>query len=281
MSDYTIKRNFLELNPKQPEFVLATSDYRKKYIMKSNIAHFYQFTAESTSMGVIPDACIDILFEKKDGKLITRIAGSRFEKGNAATEINSEYFGLRFMPGINPVSDNMKLSELVNNEECFDEMITSNDEKERLLENMYFAETFEEKISVFMNYYGKQCERETENKNSLTYFLRTKIMQANGDLKLADLCNLTGYSARYLNKKIHEDFGMNPKSLIRFIRFQKSVSTLIDTINDLNCLDTALDTGFYDQSHFIKEFKVLSGLTPTSYIENLLLHSYDKKLHIT
>lgn len=269
-----------ELNPKQPEFVLATSDYSKKYLMQYNLAHFYQFTAEAGKMGVIPDACVDILFWKKDGKMKTKIAGTFLEKGVTDTELKCEYFGVRFLPGVNPVSGILKLSELVNNEETFEDMIISYDDKERLLEEMYFADSFEDKIQAFMKFYVKHYDKIIEDKNSLKYVIRNEIIQSNGSLKLADLSNYTGYSERYLNKKIHEDFGMNPKNLIRFIRFQKSVSKLVNTIHGINCTDTALESGYYDQSHFIKEFVKFSGLTPTGYIDNLLYNAYDKKLHV-
>ncbi len=271
---------FTELNPKQPEFVLVTSDYSKKYLMKYNLSHFYQFTAETDKMGVIPDACVDILFWKKDGKIKTKIAGSLLEKGVAETEMKCEYFGIRFLPGVNPVSGIVNLSELINNEESFEDMITSYEDREILLENMYFANSFEKKIKIFMNYYVKQFDRQIEDRNSLKYVIRNEIINSNGNIKLADLSAFTGYSERYLNAKIHESFGMNPKSLIRFIRFQKSVSNLINTIHCINSTDTALESGYYDQSHFIKEFIKFTGLTPVGYIDNLLSNSYDKKLHV-
>ncbi len=271
---------FTELNPKQPEFVLCTSNYSKKYLMKYNLAHFYQFTAESDKMSVIPDACVDILFWKKDGKLHSKIAGTFLEKGTTETDIKCEYFGVRFMPGVNPVNGVVPLSDLVNNEEVFEDMISSHDEKEKLLEDMFFAKSFEDKINIFMNYYYRHFNTEAEDKNSMKYVLRNEILKSGGSLKLSDLSAFTGYTERYLNKKIHEEFGMNPKNLIRFIRFQKSVSNLIDTIHSVNCVDTALESGYFDQSHFIKDFKRFSGLTPKSYIDNLLLNAYDKKLHI-
>ncbi|MDF2511665.1 MAG: DNA-binding protein AraC-type [Clostridia bacterium] len=267
------------LKPKQPEFVLATSDYRKKVIMKNNIAHFYQFTAESNKLEVIPDACIDILFWKKDGKIVTKIAGTVLEKGESDAELNSECFGVRFMPGVNPVDKFLPLYEIVNNEWEFSSMI-SHDEKEKLLETLFFANTIEEKINIFMNYYINHVETNTEDSFSLKTYLRNEIINSNGDLKLSDLSIKTGYSERYLNKKIHEDFGMNPKNLIRIIRFQKAVDSLIATIGNSSCISTALDSGYYDQSHFIKDFKKLSGLTPINYIDHLLSHSYNKKLHV-
>lgn len=275
-----LERNINELSPKQPEFVLATSDYKKSVLMKHNISHFYHFNAESAKMVVIPDACVDILFCKTNGMIKTQIAGTRLERGDVDTNLKGEYFGIRFLPGVNPLNGIIKLSELVNSEAIFHELITSNDEKEQLMEDMFFSNSFEEKIKIFMNYYTNHFDKQIEDKNSLKYVLRNKIINSNGNLKLTDLSSFTNYSERYLNKKIHEDFGMNPKNLIRMIRFQKTISNLTAKIKDINCIDTALESGYYDQSHFNKEFKNLTGLTPLNYIDNLLCNSYDKKLHI-
>jgi AraC-type DNA-binding domain-containing proteins len=268
------------LMPKQPEFVIATSNYNKKVIMKYNIAHFYQFTAEADNMGVIPDACVDILIWKKDGKLISKIAGSRLEKGVADTDLNGEYFGIRFMPGFNPISNKLPLKELVNQEWDFADMLNSNEGKEKLMDALFYSQTFDEKINIFMSYYFNQYKEQLEENKCLKNVIRNEIIKANGNIKLTDLSFLTGYTERYLNKKIHDDFGMNPKSLIQFIRFQKAIGNLTDTIDHIDFINTALESGYYDQSHFIKDFKKFSGLTPSNYIENLLYHSYDKKLHV-
>lgn len=268
------------MNPKQPEFVLSTTNYTKRYFMKYNIAHFYQFTAEAHSMGVIPDACIDILFSRKNGYIVSRIAGTRFEKGDAFTDIHSEYFGVRFMPGYNPFSNVIKLSELVNSEELFDSIINHYCKSEAFLERLFFSESLDDKIAVFMDFYLSNTQCFMEDPHSLSYAIRNRILQTNGDIRLSQLSDYTGYSERYLNKKIHEDFGMNPKNLIRFIRFQQSINHLVATMDDFKGMTAAQENGFYDQSHYIKEFKLLSGHTPTSYIENLTSHSYSTILHV-
>ncbi len=280
MSGSKYEYQFTELNPKQPEFVLATSDYRKRVLSGHSLAHFYQFKAEYNKMGVIPDACVDILFWKKGGKLNAKIAGSRLGKGDVDAELDCEYFGVRFMPGINPVKDIIKLSELINKEENFEDMVRSSDEREQLMENIYFADTFEDKIKIFMDYYARCHDEQDEDRNSLKYVLQKKICNENGSLKLDALSSYTGYSERYLNIKIHEYFGLSPKNLIRIIRFQKAVGNLTGTITDINYVDTAIESGYYDQSHFNKEFRNFSGATPTNYISNLLYHSYHKKLHV-
>ncbi len=269
-----------KLNPKQPEFVLATSSYEKRVHMDHNLAHFYQFNAESGKMAVIPDACIDILFWKKDGKIKTIIAGSRLEKGDVQTDLNCEYFGVRFMPGTNPVGNVATLCDLMNHEEDFENMIVSHLDRELLLEDMYNAVTFDDRIRAFMKFYKRSHALLSDDNNILKNYLKDRLCHADGNLKLTDLSDSTGYSERYLNKKIHEDFGLNPKSLIRIIRFQKAISTLVAAIPDINCADAAIESGYYDQSHLNKDFKIFTGLTPANYVDHLLCHSYDKKLHI-
>lgn len=281
MSKSILRQHITDFYPKQPEFVLVTSDYVKRVLLDHKLAHFYQFKAESSRMSVIPDACIDILFWKKDGKIKSIIAGSFLLKGYANLEIGCDYFGVRFMPGINPANSIVKVSELLNNELNFEDMIHSSSVRERLNENMQSAETFDEKIKAFTDYYSDLCGNFIEDKNTLKYALQNKIYTMNGNIKLSELGDYTGYSERYLNKKIHEYFGMNPKNLIRIIRFQNTIRNLTETITNLAYVDTALMSGYYDQPHFNKEFKNFTGLTPSSYIQNLLTNSYIEKLHIT
>ncbi len=280
MSNGWRKEEAVTLSPRQPEFVLATTDYSKKCLMKYNLSHFYQFTAESDHMGVIPDACIDMLFWEKNGVINAKAAGTFLEKGITKTELNCQYFGVRFLPGVNPVTSNVKLSELVNNEISLEDIITSAGEREDLLELLHEAGSFHKKTEVFLDFYLKYFFNHPEDKHSLKNVIHERILNSDGNLKLSELSSYTGYSERYLNQKIHEDFGMNPKNLIRFIRFQKSVSRLVETIHCANGADTALISGYYDQSHFIKEFVKMSGFTPSAYIETLLGNAYDKKLHV-
>lgn len=52
--------------PKQPYFVMATTQYYKSLVMKYGISHFYNFIVDEKSENhllAIPDGCVDILFE--------------------------------------------------------------------------------------------------------------------------------------------------------------------------------------------------------------------------
>jgi AraC-like DNA-binding protein len=56
-----------------------------------------------------------------------------------------------------------------------------------------------------------------------------------------------------------------PKTLCRIVRFQQVFRFVERLEGRRDWARIALDCGYYDQSHFIKEFKAFSGKEPTSY----------------
>ena len=60
--------------------------------------------------------------------------------------------------------------------------------------------------------------------------------------------------------------GVTPKSYLKIMRFQKAIRT-IDTATETDWGRISQDCGFYDQAHFINDFKQFSGFTPAKYAE--------------
>jgi len=75
-----------------------------------------------------------------------------------------------------------------------------------------------------------------------------------------------GISPRYLHKLISQYTGLSPKFLNKVNRFQQSLKLINDNKNSLTSI--AYDCGYFDQSHFIKDFKSFTGITPSAYLEN-------------
>ena len=61
-----------------------------------------------------------------------------------------------------------------------------------------------------------------------------------------------------------EHIGISPKQYLKIIRFQFAIFQKQQKAN-LDLLDISYESGYYDQSHFINDFKTLSGLTPKQY----------------
>lgn len=75
--------------------------------------------------------------------------------------------------------------------------------------------------------------------------------------KLASMCHMS-----YSNfaKLFREQYGRSCKEYINYIRLNKAQELLINTEYDLNYI--AMETGFYDCSHFIRTYKKWRGITP-------------------
>lgn len=90
------------------------------------------------------------------------------------------------------------------------------------------------------------------------------IITANGQLSVDELSKLTQVNRRQLLRKISSAIGLSPKQLSRTIRLQAALKMLL---NDQfsNLAELAYKNEYYDQAHFIKEFKEFTGSTPKEF----------------
>lgn len=73
-----------------------------------------------------------------------------------------------------------------------------------------------------------------------------------------------GVSERRLSQVFREQVGMSPKAWCRIRRFQMAVASLHQGI-EVHWADLAIRCGYYDQAHFINDFRAFSGINPTTY----------------
>lgn len=83
------------------------------------------------------------------------------------------------------------------------------------------------------------------------------------NINLEDLCKLTGLSKYYLLRSFTKQKGISPYSYLETIRIDKAKKLLEQGVPPM---ETALQTGFSDQSHFSNFFKKFIGLTPKQYM---------------
>lgn len=95
------------------------------------------------------------------------------------------------------------------------------------------------------------------------------IMNLDGNIVVEDLAAELKIGKRQLERKFASCVGLSPKHLARIVRFNKALQ-LIENHDFSSFTSAAHEGGFYDQAHFIKDFKELTGLNPKKYFsENL------------
>lgn len=89
---------------------------------------------------------------------------------------------------------------------------------------------------------------------------------------LNDIVEFTCFSERSLERHFKQRMGMSPKTYLRICRFN-AVKARLDQSPDCSWQELVFSSGYYDQSHFIKEFKQFSGKTPGQYLSNAKTNS--------
>lgn len=73
-----------------------------------------------------------------------------------------------------------------------------------------------------------------------------------------------GYSQKHFTDLFRRHVGVTPKAYLKIMRFQKALKA-IDAAVEIDWSVIAQNCGFYDQAHFINDFKHFSGFTPEQY----------------
>jgi AraC-like DNA-binding protein len=89
-----------------------------------------------------------------------------------------------------------------------------------------------------------------------------RIAVTGGRLPVDKLAAESGFSRKHLGNLFREQVGLSPKSLARIHRFRGALDLLNRSGGELPWAALAEQTGFYDQSHLINEFRRFTGLSP-------------------
>ena len=100
--------------------------------------------------------------------------------------------------------------------------------------------------------------------NPCVSYAVTEMTERPDRISIARMNSKIGYSQRHFTDMFRRQIGVTPKSYLKIMRFQKAVRT-IDDSSSPDWGDIAADCGFYDQAHFINDFKHFSGFTPEQY----------------
>lgn len=95
-------------------------------------------------------------------------------------------------------------------------------------------------------------------------FACQNIQKENGLFSLDHLAYQTNLSKRSVEYYFKQQIGVSPKMFSRIIRFGH-IEKIISTKNQPDFQELYYTFGYYDQAHFIKEFKQFSGYSPSKY----------------
>lgn len=94
----------------------------------------------------------------------------------------------------------------------------------------------------------------------------SSILSQPNRLAFQQLSHQIGYSQKHFIDLFKQHVGIPPKQYMKIMRFQNAVSQ-IEQHPSVYWSEIAIRNGFYDQAHFIHEFRNFSGFTPGEYMK--------------
>lgn len=129
------------------------------------------------------------------------------------------------------------------------------------------------RIAALSRYLLRKLKTRQQEANGLFQCIQ-HIVRSKGATTVDALVSDLGISGRHFDRKFMSAAGTSPKAFSRLIRFHASLS--LRKGKDLDNLTAlALQAGYYDQSHFIRDFKEFSGLSPKHYFNLNHHHAAD------
>ncbi|OPA75275.1 hypothetical protein BVG16_22015 [Paenibacillus selenitireducens] len=224
---------------------------------------FYLDAPHRDQMMIFPDGCIDLIICCNKDNPTANICGSiTKEREGIFSNAGCDVFSIRFLPGYADRFLKHSASHFTDQEIPLQDVIPN---AEQLLTHISNETSMQRRMTIFEGFYN-QVSRQDYEIPLLVKYITEQITTSNGAISMVDLSQDIGYSSRYISKLFNEYVGMSPKLFSRIVRFQHVLDALLKG-NYEGILEEIMELGYYDQNHFIKEFKAFCSFTPKKYIE--------------
>ncbi len=255
--------NYREIQP--PEIL---SSYVKCFwILESN-----EKPEVLTKERILPDGNIELIFHygdvfKQYRQNHTEIQPRSFVYGQITQFIEigptgkTGIIAVRFYPNGSEPFLQIPISQLSDKAVCISAIFGK--EGRELEEKIMTAINNRQRIEILQNFLISRLKQYWHYDYTIAECIK-RIVQLQGQVTVESLSNTFNISTRHLERKFNSTVGMSPKLLSRIVRFQNIFKLLQNKqINSLTAL--AYESGYCDQSHFIRDFKQFSGINPKNY----------------
>lgn len=134
------------------------------------------------------------------------------------------------------------------------------DDLNQEMQTIFDVEDRQEQIERLENYWLSKL-------NSVEFSRLEKIIDAvESENSISEISKKNKISRQYLNKIFQKNLGKTPSEYRKVHKFRKS---LLDFQKVNNLTELSYESLFYDQSHFIKEFKSLTNIKPSLFFKNI------------
>lgn len=207
---------------------------------------------------ILPDGCSDIVLELSESGNNAFIYGTTTYNKKISLKPNTDYLGFKLKPGTEILSKRFNTRDLIND-------VIELERGEFHFSSNYFFDSlikipsFDNKINFIKEILQ---EHNSFSINERMAAILDYIHLKRGSVSTKELAKKHNLSERQIERTFKDKNGITPKLYSRIIRFQGAMQA-IESGRNLNMADIAFNLGYSDQAHMTREFRSLSGKTPT------------------
>jgi hypothetical protein len=160
------------------------------------------------------------------------------------------------------------------NEDCFQKKQVFNFSEiagygfEKFKEAYYHCSSLEERRKIIISFLSEKMSMYSYPKVLIDI---QNYIDRQGNLTVRGI--LDGYTVRlnykWLERNFKKHLGISPQSYLLIRRFLNAYMDL-DSLTSKDLLQIAIDNGYYDDNHFIKDFRRFSGVPPKTYFNRTI-----------
>ncbi len=165
-------------------------------------------------------------------------------------------FASKYLLGVDP-------KEL--NDACFDLYQLKHIDIKSLNNDLANCSSLEGQVKIISQLMQKLIDWNLVSPNDKVQQAIDIILKHDGKITVRKILDQVHLTERTLERNFLSQVGLTPKQFAKIIQFQRSLRQLSKTNYD-KLIDIGHDSGFSDQSHFIRTFKKYTGQTPSFYL---------------
>jgi AraC-like DNA-binding protein len=275
----------LTINKQQSTIKIERVDYQV-YAPASALQSFVKcfWTLEDKSAGepvkqrVVPDGCMEMIFHCgdlykqyfEDGSSIVQPRSFIFGQITTYIEIAptgiSEIVAARFLPeGLLPFLQ-IPITELENKAVAIADVF--GEKGKQLEEKVITAQDNQKRIRLIEEFLLSRLS-DPGMIDNITQACVETIFRTQGQLGVVELADTMNINRRNMERRFTSAVGLSPKQLSRVVRLQATLK-MLEQKKYSSLTSLAYENGYYDQAHFIKDFREFTGMSPKLFFSDNL-----------